>query len=496
MQKQIPRDFSLIASLLLLVAMGFIQLLALPNGFVGKEHDDALYLLAAEALRNGHYHLWFLPGGVPITQTTPGFPLLLLPAVFGLKDAFSLYPIYVWGLLAACNAAVWLWFRRRFPWGISWAATALFAMNPLVLSRSGVVMPEAPFLLAALILFLCWDRWPAWATGIGILFCYLIRPAGLPLAAAFAAACMARKKRRDTLVVLSVTLLGIGAWMAWTRQAGGMQEANELLGSYGGGQWTGLGKIAVINFKKLVETWGATFLPMDLTGGRAPMIVGGALLILATAGLVKSIPRIITAPEDSFIAITLVMHLFWPWWFDRYLLPLLPFLILKALQGVPARWPGAFPRRTGAVLALLVLFQFFAQGRFWLKKDPAEGRPTLADTYSWIRSNTSPADIFASPFYARDLLYADRLFLPLPPSPGNVFHRELARRKVRFVLWEDVSDVGLSMGENAPVLAELRRVENRLSDPARFRPVHVDGNRAGTLYEVLRRGEGDDSSER
>jgi hypothetical protein len=189
-------------------------------------------------------------------------------------------------------------------------------------------------------------------------------------------------------------------------------------------------------------------------------------------------------PGDLFFAGSLAMHLLWPWWYDRYWLPLLPFLASALATGIGSWLPRRGERATALALSAFLAWQFAAQGRLWLRPGPDRLRPELSETYAWIRANSSPADGFASLFYARDLLYTGRVFGPPPEADSAAGLRDaLARRRQRYVLWQDAPDLGFSLatGGSSRPLALGRLLE----DPSAFRLVHADARSGARLYEVL-----------
>jgi hypothetical protein len=463
---------------------GLLQLLALPGRYVGKEHDDALYILASQGLLWGEYRLWFIPGHPPNTQFPPGFPALLGPVSFLFPDSLFAYQLFSAFILLLCNAAVWLWLKRRHPPGTALVLALLFALNPLVLSRVGTVMPEPAFLLAALGVLLIWDRdAQGWATGALLLAGYSLRPAALPLWAAVWIALLIHGRRRALIGAVAGPALGLLAWTLWSKQTGGVQEIHELALTYGSQVWDRLFVYAAANARHLAEAWGSTFLPVSWAATSWPFWLGLALLALSLGGVSQGLrPWKKAEPAELFLVFSLLMHLAWSWWFDRYLLVLLPFLYsglaraLPPLQAASRRWTG--------VLAVVFLGQFMIQGRLWLQADSSQ-KPELADTYEWIRSHTSPQDIFASAFYGRDVLHTGRVFVwfPAAGSPQD-FLQKLSGRRIRYVLWQDGLNLGFSSTENQ-TLEGLKRLEGYLQDAQTFRLVHADASGKARLYERL-----------
>jgi hypothetical protein len=462
------------------VAAGVLWLAA-PQGPLGKEHDDALYVLAGQSLAGGSYRAWYLPGHPPITQTTPGLPALLWPVAAAAPDALWAYQLLMGLFLALCAPLLWKYFRRRWPAPVALALTLLFALNPLVLSRSGAVMPEAPFLLATLGVLLLFER-SGPLLGAGLLAAYLIRPAAIPLWAAVGIALAARRRWKDLAWAAGIPLAGLALWALWCQGRGGVQETSELALLYRSADAATVAAILKTNAANAARVWGQTILPTSLAQTGAAWGAGAVLSALALIGLGKRFFQRRWDPGLLFLSASLGMHLLWPWWYDRYLLPLLPFLWAAVVAALPERWGSRFPKKVALVLGGIALLAFFAQGIRFFQKGERANRPACSATYDWILAHTALSDRFASPFYARDILQAGRLFQPLPGGDTAAdFVAALRARRIAYVLWENNPDFGFSRSDNA-VARRLRKNGEALADRRFFQPVFDDPAGNATLY--------------
>ena len=456
---------------------------AAPRGYLGVENDDALYVLAARALAEGHYRMWFLPGAPPFTDTTPGFPAFLLPTAALAPDAFLAHQLLSALYLALAAAAVTFWFRRRFSTLPAVALGAAFALNPLVLSRAGIVMPEPVFVLAVLAVFALLPG-PGWKTGLALLGAYLIRPAALPLWGAAGLSLALQKRRRDLIGALAIPLTGFALWSWWARQGGGPQEAKEL-SLLGAMIDDGRGAALVLaNGRQLLETWGRTLLPLPWAKNNLAALLAGAVpAALVLTGLIRRLRAHRADALSWFVIGSLAMHTLWPWWYERYLVALLPFLLRTAAEGLPLALK-ARPRATALAAGAVIAVAFLSQGIPLLRGDEAGRAPALKNTYAWIRQNTTPADGFASALYARDLLWTGRVFQPLGTADSaEALSASLRRRRARYVLWEEAVDFGLTRTDNA-LGRGLGNVAAALNDAARFRPAHDEPTERTTIFEV------------
>ncbi|MFH1724277.1 MAG: hypothetical protein ABII00_06605 [Elusimicrobiota bacterium] len=493
------------AALALIGLLAVLQLLCVPGHYLGREHDDVQYVLAARALLEGRYSLGVSPGDPPLTFVTPGWPLLLTPAAAVAPEASLGYELWAWGWLALCDLLAWLWFRRRMRAPAAAAATALFALNPLVLARAGVVMSEVPFLAVTLATLLLLERGrtllpgddaghragpefvPGLAGGVsGLLlgFAFLIRPGALPLLPAVWCWYLWKGRRRDAAWSAAVALAPILAWRAWVGAKGArLAEAQELsmtLWGTGPAVWLG---VARDNLVAALTLWGDTLLPW---GPGAPhpgaaLALGCLLAVMSLAGVGLLLRRGGCDAGALFLLGGIALHLAWPWWYDRYLLPYLPFLIWGLWHAVVR--VARSERIAAVVFAAATLLPLPAKGTAFVRAASARGRPELSRTYAWIRDNTPQEALFAAAFYTRDAYYTGRPFVPLPFCAEGALAETLRAHRVRYVLWQRPPGLGSSLGPAFRASRMLRNAGAELGG-AGFRAVHRAPGEAAALYEL------------
>lgn len=470
---------------LLIAVLAALQLLFVPGHYLGAEHDDVQFVLAAHSLRDGRYSLGISPGDPPLTFATPGLPALLLPAAFLSGENPAAYELLCWGWLVAADALAWLWFRRRMAAGAAAAATALFALNPLVLSRAGVVMSEIPFLAFSLALLLALESrraLPGWLAGLTLGFAWLIRPAALALWAAVGIHYLSRGERRQAGESLLCALAPALAWKFWVNMNGAplaeFQELSLTLGVEGAAGWL---RVAGVNLRAALALWGRSVLPWIAAGdgGLAALAAGGILAATAGLGLARRLRGEGYDPGLGALAFGVLLHAFWPYWYERYLPPFLPFLIW-GLYLCAESLPGG-RRRAPWVLAALALMPLPAQGRVLLRERAARSRPELARTYAWVRENTPSQALFAGAFYGRDAFYTGRPFIPLPAGPPLA--EELRERRAAFVLWQEPPDLGSSLGGRFGWRRVLEGFAGELEGPG-FSRVFAAPEEGAAVYAV------------
>jgi hypothetical protein len=171
------------------------------------------------------------------------------------------------------------------------------------------------------------------------------------------------------------------------------------------------------------------------------------------------------------------MHAVWPWQYDRYLIPLLPWLLwlVAAGAGQKARW----------VLGILLALQSAFQTPHWLAGIETWRRPELIQTYSWLRGHTGPGDAIASAAPVRDGFYASRPSAPIPDTSDSAgFAATLRGRRIRFILWQDDIDVGLSARDSATIQRKLDRARGQLADVRLFQLIHEEPAERTRIYEL------------
>lgn len=189
---------------------------------IGTGNDDAVYLLLARALRQGHYRELFYVGAPIHSQYPPGYPSLL--ALLGAPMDGEVGVVIAANILLSCAALVLLYdIVRRWSPALATVAVAVLALNPaLVLSASEV--QSEPMFMAAVMLAL-WALRPSatpgqrWIAVAAVIVASLTRSAGLVIVAAVFAHFVLARAWRHAAVLAVVACLTIVPWLAWTMVA-------------------------------------------------------------------------------------------------------------------------------------------------------------------------------------------------------------------------------------------------------------------------------------
>ena len=462
-----------------LSAASLAILASAPAQYLGRQQDDLIYFIAARALTLGHYYLLTCPLRLPLTMANPGFPALLTPLILIFGENAGICQCFCALLLAAIPWVLWLWLRKRRDDWTALLTALLFGLSPIVLSQAGTLMSEAPFLLFTILLLISLQEPENEARSGFLLFAVTqIRSSGLAFFPGALANSFRAKNWRKSFWIAAPAVAGFFLWSLWSwRAAGALQKTQELFLSYGGHFWSLWPGVAWDNVRYYLSAWGSSYLPR-LWAKPAGTLLGASLSILAFLGAARTLRRHPTDAAIWILAGFIALHLIWPWRYDRYLLVPLPFLLDCVAAALEGRWAAPL---LIALLTAQVAFQSprWIEGTSWSKVE-------LAQTYGWLRGHSRPQDVVASALYVRDGFYARRPSLPLP---GRASAAELAgdmkKYHIRFIIWQDDLDLGLTMGQTAAVQKTLGGIRRDLNDRTLFRMIYNNPSEHSRIY-VLR----------
>lgn len=396
-----------VAGLLILVQALVLAGVAIPAPHDGGDHTA--YLTLAYALTEGLGYIELWDPDLPLhTKYPPGYPLVLaLLMVFG-ATTWSAFKLSSAVAISAATLAAFAWAARRVgalgagglalllilaagwqdasrwilsePWFLLWTFLAFWAadlaLEPGSGLGTGVPVGEGGDRSARASAGSPGDdpagrgdpRQTLWLllAGFGALMAFGVRSAGLPLVLAFLLVLLWNRRFRAAGVFAGVTALSVGGWLARTARGGegAYQDEFWLADPYDPELGTvGVGGLLARIWENLVLYVGRV-LPGEWWSG-APewlLLVGGlAMTLLALWGWLS---RLLRRPglAEIFLPLYGGMILIWPqvWSGDRFLLPLLPLIILYAgtvvvglAREVSLRWSeggrgGRDPRRGSA----------------------------------------------------------------------------------------------------------------------------------------------------
>ena len=189
---------------------------------IATGNDDAVYLLLARALREGHYRELFYVGTPIHAQYPPAYPALL--ALLGAPEDGGIGIAIAANILMSCAALALLFdLMRRWSLPLGLVAVAVLAVNPSLLGAAGHVQSE-PMFMAAVMLAL-WALRPSanpkhrWIAIAAVVVAALTRSAGVAvIAGVFVHFVLLRSWRHAAWLAL-VSLLTVGPWLTVTAMA-------------------------------------------------------------------------------------------------------------------------------------------------------------------------------------------------------------------------------------------------------------------------------------
>ncbi len=466
-----------------LFAASIIILGSAPAQYLGRQQDDLMYALAAQSLAYGEgFRLITSPGLPWMNVVSPGLPILLFPLAYFFPGHFGLFELASALILSLCPWIFWLWLKKRkitFPADI--LLVLIFAVSPIILSQSGTVMSEGLFVFLTLIFLLFAESASSsvrtWGEGFSLMAMVQTRLAGIFLIPAFIPRFFRERRWKELFWILALTLAPLSVWMYDSLHfSGQIQKVKEGLDFYG----MGLGSILTValnNALYYLTSLGSSFLPRALAGGNIGLLLGGILFGVCFSGMGGWFKRDWSDPAFWALCLTLGLHLFWPWHYDRYLMMPLPLILLAFYEGIPRL-------KLSALSALLALQAAFYLPQYLSAKN-GFNQVELRESYAWLRTHTQPQDILSSALYVRDGFYSARPSVPLVSKPdAQALNHFFKAHQVRYVLWAGNLDLGLSDARSSPIHVTLQKIDGELKAPRFFKLVYENGREDSAIYRV------------
>jgi hypothetical protein len=439
----------------------------LNRGHAGNLMDDGLYLVSAQALRDGSGYSLPSHPGPPVRSRYPiGVPGLLALAMWLAPGSPSLTRD-----LAVCRAVIvalaWVFFVASYTWlrwlRVSpWLAVLLVwatAFHLATVSSAVVVMADLPFAALAAVLMARWAvprseqlmKGPERSIVNGALagLATLVRANGVSLVAAALVAAWVDSPRRRRLAAVLTCLAGIslafGPLNAYAGRYGGSRMSpgyNSVLTA----GWQSIGTGLRTTERNIVES--ALTLPSVITpifgtkyASAYPAIFWGLRIAIGLALLAGGIrlvrlSRLRDLPVWAHAAATFAIFWVWPWHFGAArLLSLFPAILWAFTTGVGelAKMLGAsspLARKIGTMAVVLmlassltvtgrVLLQASARGGAWT--DPRD-KADLDAVFSVIRAK-EPDAIIVSMTPEMVYLYTGRQGIMMMEDNDQLLHQ-------------------------------------------------------------------------
>ncbi len=394
-----------------------------PGIFWGE--DDAAYIQLGQQLRHLSYREVHDVLAPIHARFPPGYPLAIALLGWPFGDATDALSLINAGFSVATIVLLYLAARRHLGEGIALLSAALFAANPSALFDSGTVMAEAQFKFLMILGIWALTREEDGArfsvlAGGAIIAAALTRSAGVfLLPALFAYWVMQRQYKRAALLVVAAVAT-VGVWLGWTIVAPD-PESRRLyvadLGLAGGprrSRFAFLREI-VARMPARVQRLSTAVIPSSLA---FPVIPGtradNALWLAALVGFGGTGVLVMLRRWAGAALITLcylVLLLIWRFALDRFVNPIVPFLLAAMLVGALWWAKRVIPRRpfavVGVLATLLALGAVRADLAEWreVKDCDRDNRSTSRGCWDvtyraylraahWVRDSTPPDAIF------------------------------------------------------------------------------------------------------
>jgi hypothetical protein len=490
------------------VLLGFLSLLyilCIHYYYVGYFGDDALFIVMAKSLWQGHYAAIYTPHPAALSYPMPGYPLFLMPFVklFGPHwNALQLISLILtvisvallWRLLTE-----WVSPMQRF------FIVLLYAVNPLILRMSGTVMAEPLYVVCLLRLFAGLQSLPQvtrsnlWKEGLWLGAASLLRPHAvvlLPIVAFLYRKSLGWKERAW---LFTPSLLGLGTFVWRNQQVATSSAQGNFLPTLLSGisfflrhPFQLYSHLLRLLYENMVHALLGVTLPYHGWGVPAGYAAIGFSLGLVAFGFVRCLQknsRIQTtvAATGSFCLLNFMVLFLWPAIDTRYAVPMLPFLVVFLAKGVIEAWHD-FPAWKIPLFTLcgcLLLhegYEVFETTQDALSNTRPSYRRMPTESLEWVKTHTSKETLFLGDG-ALLYLYTERRAWDIMPADTVLqFHQELRDHGVDYIFLQFLPML------NVPKLAGSARLDRAgpwlYKEPVLF-PVSYENNYEGVcIFKV------------
>lgn len=354
--------------LALSLGLGFYQPELAPWG------DNAQFIVVAKSLASGQGLREINHPAKPTHKKYPaGFPLMLAAVERIRPDAVQAMKGMVLAQFVLSTVLIFWLLQLFVDRRLAAAVAILFCSSQLALQFASEVMSEVPFLCFSLIALLLGRleeqaqstssrRWLLAGTIAASVWALLLRSIGAALIGALALRMVLRRRYLGAGLLVA---LGAAAFLLHSAMLGAGD--NEYLAAYtlvdfydaakGQVTWGGLMDRALSNLAK----YSLDLIPGSIVPLQGAKVLLWLFVVILATGFVRSLWR--RESLALYFGGTLLLLLAWPriWAIPRYLVPLLPIILLWLLQPLAElgawarrRWPG-LPAWTGTALAAAVV---------------------------------------------------------------------------------------------------------------------------------------------
>ena len=416
---------------------------------VGIYHDDGIYLVTAKALAEGKgYRIISLPEEPPQTK----YPILF-PAV--LSAAWMIFPKFPDNALflktiPLLSAILWLWLSYKLireetgSHDVALWIVLLTAASSWVVFFSTTFMSETFFSCFAAGALIWLKRlegtgngerisWPLLLATVLVAASFLTRTVGTPLVAAGAVSLFHRRKYVPCLMFLFGFAVLAAPWFWWQAVHGDLNrpiESYYTFSNYKGWNilfnYTVEQKIRVL----LTNILNLLFSPiklLNMNGNVASISISLVLALLTFVGFIRDMRQNVRSLY-LFILFYFITIMMWVWPQDRFVVPVIPFLLLFAYKELSRICCKLFQSKTlrssatfilGIFISIPLVYNLFLCTKETMKQHAVslsfvpsiygqDNWENTRDLLDWIRQNTSQDSIVLGNLDPTYYLYTGR----------------------------------------------------------------------------------------
>ncbi len=429
-----------------LAGASLLYLASLTSDSFGYYHDDGIYVVTAKALATGQgYRIVSLPYEPAQTKYPPFYPVLL-SLIWRVDPQFpqNLFPMMLFSVVAtiAFLTLTWLYLTKEH-YATGWLALMIVALTAInwrtIILATGIYSEMVYSALSIAGLWLaeaCERKRESWfkmaVVGMVLGLAFLTRASGISLMIAVISFYLFHNKFREASLIFAIGGSFIFAWIVWCATGGtkivgiSVPYYTSYVRDFIGGvdNFETLAKIIGINAFMLLLT-SIPLVSLGIAYEQAQNILGQNLIVISlifiTLVFLVIVRGFLRHMRKGFrllhiyVLLYLGLHLLWPYMpYDRFVVPILPFLLLflitelgimadlarKELISAPGRQIG---RKVSSVFVSLFLLVMVSVGSYQyatgiyqsIVAKRISSRRALEDrqVFQWISANTDPADV-------------------------------------------------------------------------------------------------------
>lgn len=452
------RDFFAISAIVLLSIVIFYNYIV-PE-VCGVYHDDGVFVINAKAIAEGNgYRLINLPGSPKQTRCPVLYPLFLA----AIWKSFPSFPQNIFvlkfatSIMAALALGLFYIYLIRFgycPRYTAFLSCILCLTIPDFLYFSTNIMSEMPFLFLVVVSLLVMEsgaekdlitRGESFFLGILLSLVFLCRSAGLVIIFSGALYLWRQKHVFPKWFLLGSAFL-ILPWFFWIYEAN--RDINGTFSAYPDYlSWVvEFGPIAPLNIfstNVLNAFWSSIAYPIS---GISEAFDGNSIWVLnvifvftgAVLWVAIFIPKGRSTSSKLFLSFYFLLICAWPWPPNRYLIPIMPFIVVYFFTGTGIVLEN-FLSTNISRLSIIIIFSVLislnsvkvleainiqeATNYPFLGSSNTIRWKSFENIFSWIKRNTDQGEIVAYGLDTMNYLYTGRSgFRPFLSRPASLFY--------------------------------------------------------------------------